>query len=173
MDDELSQIEARLDAYAALIAAADVDAEIQDYVAMNQASWTLASRIKATTGLITCSLPGDQFIKGWVRGVGLEHVELTVNPDSAMLHAVVRLATCRTIGPLAGRQQQLPAVPRTFGAALRSFSVNETRVSCVMATGGTLTGHVVSVYADHIDLWSQTQRTAVPSTAIAAVIAVG
>lgn len=173
MEHELSRIEARLDAYAALLASADTDEEISDYVTIDKSRWTLATRLNATHGAVRVELTDSQFIKGWVRGVGQDHVELSVHPDSAMLHAIVRLSACRGVSFLAQSQRELPAVPRTLNAALRLLAHARVSVSVLSSSGAAISGHLLAAHADHIELGRQGHALAVPLPTISAVIVIG
>lgn len=173
MDSELSRIEARLDAYAALLMSADADAEITDYVTVDKSRWTLANRLCATRGLVSVAFTDTQFVKGWIRGVGEDHVELSLQPDSAMLHAIVRLSTCRAISFLAQSQQELPAVPRTMNAALRTLARDVVSVSILTTTGSAIHGQLKSVHADHVEVLLDADLAAIPSQTISGVIVIG
>lgn len=173
MDHELSRIEARLDAYAALLESADTDAEILDHVSIDKSRWTLATRLNSTSGLVSAALSDVQFVKGWVRGVGEDHVELSMHRESAMLHAIVRLSTCRAISFLAHSQRELPAKPRTLNASLRTLLRDARQVSVLTTTGPAINAMLESVHSDHIELGLGTQHIAVPSPTITGVIVVG
>ena len=173
MDSELSRIEAQLDAYAALVAAADSDAEINDHIVVDRSTWTLTSRLNATEHMILCSLNEHDFVKGWVVGLGEDHVELSTEPDAAMVHAIVRPSACMSLTSIASASRELPAISRSFNGALRHIILENVQVRIITRSGPAISGQIAYVQKDHLDVRTGSASVLVPSANIIAIIVVG
>ena len=173
MDSEFSRLEAQLDALAALIAAADSDAEIVDHVVVDRATWTLAARVHAAVGKVTFALPGAHMVSGWVVAVGEDHVELGSSLHDQAVHAIVRPSKTLGVSGLGNAQRVLPSLPRTLASALRNLVLDTSSGTFVLTDGQAIHGQLAHVQSDHIDVVTQLGTVVLPLKALCAVIVTG
>lgn len=145
-----------LEAQLEVEAAAELRAEVAERSRAEVAQVQLADRVRAHTGAeLTLRLRDGQLLRGRCRDVAVEWLVLDDGTSATgTAQVLVPLAAVTTVGGLSRAVAPAPgAVLRRLGLphALRALARNRAPV-CVHVDGGTVTGTIDRVGADHVDV---------------------
>ncbi len=175
-DDRLESLFEDLEQQAAALELEERDAELVDRVQGEYAGVTLADRIHASVGrAVRLTLHGGEVLEGVLTRAGADWTEGTSEGSAEPVGWLVRFdGVCGAAGlsPRALPEAVRPVVARLgFSSALRRFAEAAGEVRLLPAGGPDLSGRVVRVGADFVEV---DQRSAagplvVPFSALRAV----
>jgi hypothetical protein len=171
---EFDDLEASLDATAAAALSAELDHEVREFVEADHATWTLAQRLREmcrATQAVEFHLMGEHRVRGWVIEVGEEHVELAATNERIATHAVVSLRNVLLVTGIASTVARVDSRGVSIGSCLRGLQEQSPDVMCLMATGRSVAGTLLSVHRDHCDLTSGAGSLAMPYSTVSAWLA--
>ena len=129
---------------------AEFEASVTELTTAERASIALAARIVASLeSEVALVLEGGEIVNGAVVDATVQWVLVSDGPRQHLI-PVAAIASARGVSARAAQVGPV-ASGLTLGHALRALARNRTRVT-ILTAGGELSGSVVSVGADHLDL---------------------